>query len=131
MGRIELFIYLQNNICIRFGTKLYRQIVGIPMGTNCVPLVAESFLYCYERNFMDSLTMTIKLMLLRLRYLDALLNIDNPYFQSMVNQIYPPELQLNKANTTDIEAPFLDLHISITNGFVTPKMINTITLILI
>ena len=33
------------------------------------------------------------------RYLDDLLNIDNPYFEGMVNQIYPPELQLNKANT--------------------------------
>ena len=38
---------------IRFGTKLYRQIVGIPMGTNCAPLVADLFLYCYERDFMD------------------------------------------------------------------------------
>ena len=36
-------------------TKLYRQIVGIPMGTNCAPLVADLFLYCYERAFMDSL----------------------------------------------------------------------------
>ena len=36
------------NIYIRFGTKLYRQIVGIPMGTNCAPLVADLFLYCYE-----------------------------------------------------------------------------------
>ena len=40
------------------------------------------------------------------RYLDDLLNIDNPYFEGMVNQIYPPELQLNKANTSDTEAPF-------------------------
>ena len=47
--------YLLDNIYIRFGTKLYRQIVGIPMGTNCVPLVADLFLYCYERDFMDSL----------------------------------------------------------------------------
>ena len=46
------------------------------------------------------------------RYLDDLLNIDNPYFESMVNQIHPPKLQLNKANTTDTEAPFLDLHLS-------------------
>ena len=38
-----------------FGTKLYRQIVGIPMGTNCAPLVADLFLYCYERDSMDSL----------------------------------------------------------------------------
>ena len=52
------------------------------------------------------------------RYLDDLLNIDNPYFEGMVNRIYPPELQLNKANTPDTEAPFLDLHLSISNGFV-------------
>ena len=51
------------------------------------------------------------------RYLDDLLNIDNHYFEGMVNQIYPPELQLNKANTTYTEAPFLDLHLSIANGF--------------
>ena len=50
------------------------------------------------------------------RYLDDLLNIDNPYFEGMVNQIYPPELQLNKANTSDTETPFLDLHLSISNG---------------
>ena len=42
------------------------------------------------------------------RYLDDLLNIDNPYFEGMVNQIYPSELHLNKANTSDTEAPFLD-----------------------
>ena len=52
------------------------------------------------------------------RYLDDLLNIDNPYFEGMVNQIYPPELQLNKANISDTEAPFLDLHLSVANGFV-------------
>ena len=46
--------YLLDNIYIRFGTKLYRQIVEIPMGTNFAPLVADLFLYCYERDFMDS-----------------------------------------------------------------------------
>ena len=56
------------------------------------------------------------------RYLDDLLNIDNPYFEGMVNQIYPPELQLNKANTSDTEAPFLDLYLSISNGFVSSKI---------
>ena len=56
------------------------------------------------------------------RYLDDLENIDSPYFESMVNQIYPPELQLNKDNTTDTEAPFLDLNRSIANGFVTSKI---------
>ena len=40
----------------------------------------------------------------------------------MVNQIYPPELQLNKANTSDIETPIYDLHLSISNGFVSSKI---------
>ena len=56
------------------------------------------------------------------RYLDNLLNIDNPYFEGMVNQIYSPELQLNKANTSDPEAPSLDLHLSISNGFASSKL---------
>ena len=55
-------------------------------------------------------------------YLDGLLNIDNPYFEGMVKQIYPHELQLNKANNTDTEAPFMDLHLSIANGFVSSKI---------
>ena len=66
------------------------------------------------------------------RYLDDFLNTDNPYFEEMVNQIYPTELQLNKANTSDTEVPFLDLHLSISNGFFHPNfMINVMTLILI
>ena len=48
--------YLLNNIFIRLSSKLYRQIVGIPMGTNCAPLVADLFLLCYERDFMLSLS---------------------------------------------------------------------------
>ena len=52
------------------------------------------------------------------RYLDDFLKNDNPYFEGMVNQIYPLELQLNKANISDTKTPFLDLHLSIANGFV-------------
>ena len=48
-------------------------------------------------------------------YLDDLLNIDNPYFEGTVKQIYPPELRLNKANNTDTDAPFLDLHLPFAN----------------
>ena len=52
----KALIYLLDNIHISFGTKLYRQNVGIPMGTNFAPLVADLFLFCYERNFMTSLS---------------------------------------------------------------------------
>ena len=52
----DALTFLLDNIYIRFGSKLYRRIVGIPMGTNCAPLVADLFLFCYERNFMLSLS---------------------------------------------------------------------------
>ena len=55
-------------------------------------------------------------------YLDDLLNNDNPYFAQMVSQIYPTELQLNKANSSDTVAPFLDLDLSILNGIVSTKI---------
>ena len=81
-----------DNIHIRFGTKLYRQIVGIPMGTNCAPLVADLFLFCYEIDFMTSLSDVkqaeiIKAFKSTSRCLDDLLNIDNPYFEGMVNRM--------------------------------------------
>ena len=81
--------YLLDNIYIRFGTKLYRQIVGIPMGTNCAPLVADLFLYCYKRDFMDSLNHDNQADVKEAfnstsRYLDDLLNIDNPYFEIII-----------------------------------------------
>ena len=56
------------------------------------------------------------------RYLDDLLNIDNPYFEQMVGQIYPTELQLNKANSSDAEALFLDLNLSIPNCIVSSNI---------
>ena len=52
----EVLTFLLDNIYIRFGSKLYQQIVGTPMGTNCAPLVADLFLLCYERDFMLSLS---------------------------------------------------------------------------
>ena len=52
----DALTFLLDNIFIRFGTKLYRQVVGIPMGANCAPLVADLFLFCFKRDFMMSLS---------------------------------------------------------------------------
>ena len=56
------------------------------------------------------------------RYYDDLRHIDNLYFDQMVGQIYPTELQLKKANSSGTEALFLDLNLSITNGIVSSKI---------
>ena len=88
---------LNQQIDLYFGTKLYRQVVGIPMGTNCAPLVAVLFLFCYERDFMMSLSDdkqadVIDAINMTSRYLDDILNINNVYFDNIVSQIYPSEL---------------------------------------
>ena len=80
----EALTFLFNNIYIRFGSKLYRQIVVIPMGTNCAHLVADLFLFCYERDFMLSLSEDNKSGVIEAfnstsRYLDDLLHIDNNF----------------------------------------------------
>ena len=86
----------------------HRQVVGIPMGTNCAPLVADLFLFSYGRDFMMSLSGdkqadVIDAFNTTCRYLDDILNINNVYFDNMVSQIYRSELQLNKANSSDTE----------------------------
>ena len=73
----------------------------IPMGTNCAPLVADLFLFCYEWDFMMSLSDdkqadVIDAFNTTSRYLDDILNINNVYFDNMVSQIYPSELNLIK-----------------------------------
>ena len=88
----EALIYLLYNLFIRFGTKLYRQIVGIPMGTNCTPLIADLFSFCYERDFMASLSYKKEAEIIQAlnsasRFLDDLSNIDKPYFEGMVGRI--------------------------------------------
>ena len=81
------------------------------MGTMCAPLVADLFLFCYERDFMMSLSDDkqadiIDVSNTTFRYLDDKMI----FFDNMVSQVYPSELQLNKANTSDNKDAFLDLH---------------------
>ena len=97
---------------------VYQQIVGIPMGTNCAPLIAVLFLYCYERDFMSDLQKSKRNDIIDMfndtsRYLDDIFTIDNPEFEKYIPDIYPAELQLNKANTSDKETSFLDLNIKV------------------
>ena len=97
------------------------------MGTNCAPLVADLFLFCYERDFLMSLSYDMQADVIDAfnntsRYLDDILNINNVYFDNMVSQIYPSELQLNKVNNSDTEAAFLDLHLSVSYDIVSTKI---------
>ena len=100
---------------MQFDGMVYQQIVGIPMGTNCAPLIADLFLYCYERDFMSNLQKSKRFDLIdkfdnTSRYLDDICTSDNPTFAEHIPHIYPIQLLLNKANTSDKETSFLDLN---------------------
>jgi hypothetical protein len=90
--------FLLDNIFVRFGNTVFKKVIGIPMGTNCAPLIADLFLYCYEKDFMFSLSPTSHQEIIHAfnntsRYLDDIFNM-NPYFDQLVSKIYPSELKL-------------------------------------
>ena len=76
--------------------NVYRHIVGIPLGINCAPLVADLFLFYYEIFYSlspseDNQSEVIEAFNSTSRYLDDLLNTDNNFFNSMVNHIFLSE----------------------------------------
>ena len=51
----KMTAFVIDNIFVQFGGRLFRQVIGIPMGTNCAPLLADLFLYSYENEFLDNM----------------------------------------------------------------------------
>ena len=108
--------FLIDNIFVSFGGALFQQVVGIPMGTNCAPLLADSFLYSYESEFFQNLVKDKKIHEARAfnftyRYIDDVLSINNPRFSEFLPLIYPPELEIKETTDTASFASFLDLYL--------------------
>ena len=92
---------LVGNIYARFGGQLFRQTVGIPMGPNCVPLLAELFLYSYENEFLDELIKEGKRKLARkfnlsYHHIDDLIFFNNERIKESISDIYPKELTISE-----------------------------------
>ena len=89
--------FLVDNIFMVFAGKVFQQIIGIPMGTNCAPLLTDIFLYSYEAEFIQSLLSTGRKRLasqfnFTYRYIDDVLSINNPDFDYL-GQIIPLNLR--------------------------------------
>ena len=115
---IKMLEFLVDNIFVVFAGKVFQQTVGIPMGTNCVPLLADIFLYSYEADFIQSLLSTGKKHLasrfnLTYRYIDDVLSINNPEFENYLGQMYPAELEIKDTTESTTSASYLDLLLSI------------------
>ena len=117
---IKMLEFLVDNIFVVFGGKIFEQIVGIPMGTNCVPLLADIFLYSYEAEFIQTLLSNGKKKLAsrfnfiyRYMYIDDVLSINNPDFENYLGQMYPAELEIKDTTESTTSASYLDLLLSI------------------
>ena len=90
----KMIEFLVDNIYVRFGGQLFRQMVGIPMGTNCAPLLADLFLYSYENEFLDKLIKEGKRKLARkfnlsYCYIDDLISFNNKRFKELISDVHP------------------------------------------
>ena len=91
--------FLMDNIFVMFGGRVFQQTVGIPMGTNCVPLLTDTFLYSYEADFIQGLLKKNGKELARsfnftFRYIDDVLSLNNSRFGDFVDRIYHIELEI-------------------------------------
>ena len=123
----ESLKYLIDNSFFSVGSDIFRQVIGIPMGSDPAPFFANLFLYYYESKWLQSLKTDDYQMARRFgnvfRYIDDLLAInDNGEFERNYNNIYPPELQLKKENVDNDSASFLDLQLSITNKNISTQL---------
>ena len=115
----EAFTFLMENIYVQFGDMVYQQIVGIPMGTKLCSAYSRLIFILLREGFLCQTSRKSKRFDLidkfndTSRYLDDIFTIDNPEFAEHIPDIYPRELQLNKANTSDKETSFLDLNIKV------------------
>ena len=121
---VELTEYLIDNVYVKAGNNVYRQNIGIPMGTDCAPQLSNLYLFYHEYSYMRSLLKTNLCLAKRfadtVRYIDDLLTLNNNTFNSEMSNIYPPELTLKRATESDTKLPYLDVSISICHGkFVT------------
>ena len=116
---VFLLHWLIDNTYVTVGNKIFKQCIGIPMGTDCAPYLANLFLYAYEFDFMNKLIKDKNWLILRkfskcFRYIDDLLTINNDNFmEKWKTKIYPQELSLTCEDKTDQEVNFLDLHLEI------------------
>ena len=117
----KMIEFLIDNIFVQFGGRLFRQVIGIPMGTNCAPLLADLFLHSYENEFFDNMIRSghrrfARSFNLCYRYIDDLIVFNNKKFLDYLKEIYPSQLTVEKANKSDHLADYLDLTFIIDSG---------------
>ena len=119
---IEMMNYLIDNCYVTCGDSLFRQKIGIPMGTDCAPFLANLFLYSYEHEWMMKMKKTNPQLARQFnrsaKYIDDLLTINNDgHMKKYMKDMYPAELELKHENSkNDKSASYLDLQLDVLDG---------------
>ena len=114
--RLEHLTSIVDNIFVVFAGKVFQQIIGIPMGTNCAPVLADIFLYSYEAEFIQSLLSTGRKRLasqfnFTYRYIDDILYINNPDFENYLGQMYQHGSKMYQNRCIETVGISVQLHI--------------------
>ena len=118
---IKMIAWLIDNTYVRIGDKVFRQVIGIPMGTDCAPFLANLFLFSYEFQWMNEKVKKERFLSLQkfkhcCRYIDDLFAINNnKLLLQLKHKIYPPELDITTDDESDQYVHYLDLDILIKN----------------
>ena len=109
------FLYISVTLIFLFGSSVFRQVIGLPMGTNSAPLLADLFLHTFEYDFMvkamkQDITEAIQFSN-TFRYIDDLFSVNNVDFGNYISVIYPSELELKDTCTSSTEVCYLDTNI--------------------
>ena len=124
---IKMLNFLIDNIFVVFGGIVFQQTIGIPMGTNCAPLLADLFLYSYEAEYIQHLISNKQKKLaasfnFTFRYIDDVLSLNNDEFHNHLHAIYPPELEIKETTESASSASYLDLLLSVSKGTLSTKL---------
>ena len=118
---LSMLDYLLRNVYVKYRNRLFRQILGIPTGTDCAPEIANLFLFAFEYKYVmgliDLKSSDLKLLRFIYRYVDDLIVFnDRGYFDRILKDIYPDELELNATASSIHSTTYLDMKISVVNG---------------
>jgi hypothetical protein len=115
INMLEFFI--ENTFAMLSG-RVFQQTVGIPMRTNCTPLLSDLFVYSYDVDLIQGLLkknekkLTLSF-IFTFRYIDDVLSLNNSRFGDFVDRINPIELEIKDTTNTDRSDSYLDLHLKI------------------
>ena len=115
--------YLIDNIFVEFGGRIFQKTIGIPMGTNCAPLLVDLFLYSYGAEFVQAGKKHLAQQFnFTCRYIDDVLSLKNTKFAEYLEFIYPRELEIKETTETAASSSYLNCYLYIDNGKLTTRL---------